>query len=81
MEGKRSIFAKENRRAGIMFLQDGPCDCCDDIAEVAVIDFGIYTNYHWNVCKKCLKEFVYQMSTEKEIRKEKLDNINGTEIS
>lgn len=75
MKGKRSPSAKENRRAGIMFLQDAPCDCCDDNTEVAVLDFGIVNTFHWNICKKCLQEFVNQMSTEKEIRKEKLENI------
>lgn len=75
MEGVRSTFAKSERRAGIMFLQDGPCDCCDAKTEVAVIDFGIYRNYHWNVCKNCLQEFVYQMCTEKELRKLKLEKL------
>lgn len=79
MEGKRASCAKENRRAGIMFLDDGPCDCCDAETEIAIIDFGLIDNYHWHICKKCLKEFVYQMSTEKEIRKEKLEIINKNE--
>ena len=76
MEGIRSTWAKPERRAGIMFLQDGPCDCCDDRTTVAVIDFGIFRDYHWNVCKKCLQEFVYQMCTEKELRKLKLKQLN-----
>lgn len=78
MEGKRASCAKENRRAGIMFLHDAECDCCDDRTEVAVIDLGLI-NFNWNICKKCLKEFVYQMSTEKEVRKEKLEKINEKE--
>jgi hypothetical protein len=64
-----------------MFIHNGSCDCCDKITDLAVIDFGIYRNYtpipiHWNVCKNCLQEFVYQMCTEKELRKLKLDKLN-----
>ena len=76
MEGRRASCAKPNRRAGILFLDDGPCDCCDAETEIAIIDFGVYSDYHWNVCKKCLQEFVYQMCTEKELRKLKLKQIN-----
>lgn len=75
MEGKRSPAALPERRAEIMYMQDAECDCCDNATEVAVLDFGLINNFHWNICKDCLQEFVYQMSTEKEIRKEKLNKI------
>ena len=75
MEGLRSPSAKPERRAGIMFLHDAECDCCDKKTEVAVIDFGLINN-HWNVCKNCLQEFVYQMCTKQELRKLKLDKLN-----
>ena len=41
MEGKRSPSAKPERRAGIMYIHNGSCDCCDKITDLAVIDFGL----------------------------------------
>jgi len=77
MEGRRATCARPNRRAGIMFLQDSACDCCDEVTEVAILDLGLI-NFHWNVCKKCLMEFTFQFYSETEIRKLKLKQINET---
>lgn len=77
MEGVRSSCAKPERRAGIMFFHNGECDCCDSrSAVIAVLDLGLISNFHWNVCKKCLLEFAYQFCSEQEIRKFKLNQIN-----
>jgi len=56
MEGKRASCAEPERRAGIMFLHDSECDCCDKKTEVAILDIGLI-NFHWNICKNCLDEF------------------------
>lgn len=76
MEGVRSSSAKPERRAGIIFFQNGECDCCDSKTTVAILDFGLINTFHWNICKKCLLEFAYQFCSEKEIRKFKLKQLN-----
>lgn len=74
MEGIRSSSAKPNRRSGIMFFQDGECDCCDKKTEVAVLDIAL-VKFHWNICKECLFEFAYQFCSEREIRRLKLKQL------
>ena len=77
MKGIRSIHARPNRRAGVMFIE-GPreCDCCDQKKDCASLDVGL-TNFVWVVCKDCLNEFVYEFYSEQEVRKLKLEKLDG----
>ena len=75
MTGKRSYAALPNRRAGILFFDDGECDCCDKKTTVAIIDFSLIETYNWNICKDCLYEFYLRFFSEKEIRKMKLKQL------
>jgi len=76
MKGIRSGAAKKNRRAGILFIETRECDCCDQVKDCASLDVGL-TNFVWVVCKDCLNEFVYEFYSEQEVRKLKLEKLDG----
>lgn len=64
------------KRANVIFYDEGECDSCDKVGEIAHISLGI-THFVWNICKECLCEYVNGFYTEQELRKIKLKQING----
>lgn len=65
---------KKIRRAKVLYLEDGVCDCCDKHKEIAILDLFVI-NFTWHICKDCLEEFKLSFYTEQEIRNMKLKKI------
>lgn len=63
------------RRAKVLYIEDGVCDCCDQQKEIAILDVGII-NFTWHICTDCLEEFKLSFLSEQEIRALKLKQLS-----